>query len=140
MSETSNTLFITAARQKYRFPSPVGGGGLTVEQLFDLPLTATGNRASLDSVARETNRLLKEQTEESFVETRSNPLKTELSNKLEIVKAIIAIRQEEQEAARLRTERAEKRQRLLAAIEAAENRTLSEASVDDLRKQLAELD
>src|SRR5688500_16288374 len=103
MSDTTNDLFITAARSKYRFPSI--RGDLAVEQLFDLPLTAKGG-FSLDAVARETNKRLKEQTEESFVDTRSNPLKAELSDKLEIAKAVIAIRQAEAEAARARAERA----------------------------------
>jgi len=44
-------IFERAARAKVRFSSAVGE--LTTEQLFDLPLTATGNRLSLDAVARD---------------------------------------------------------------------------------------
>jgi uncharacterized protein YabN with tetrapyrrole methylase and pyrophosphatase domain len=131
-----NDLFITAARKKYRFDS--NKGALTVEQLFDLPLTSKSG-FDLDSVAKATNKQLKEQTEDSFVLVSVNPLKGELSDKLEIVKAVISIRQAENEAARLQAERAAQRQRLRAAIDEAKTRQLSQASVEDLERQLAEL-
>lgn len=130
-------LFLAAARSKFRFPS--SKGQLTVEQLFDLPLTSAAG-ASLNATAVAINSDLKAQAEESFVETTTNPLKTELAIKLEIVKAVIAIKQAENKAAAEKRERAEKKAKILAAIEAAENRELSQAGVADLRKQLADLD
>lgn len=134
----SNALFITAAQRKYRYDSPKGQ--LTTEQLFDLQLKATrAGQLDLDEVAKETNRQLKQETEESFVSTRSNPLKNELENKLEIIKAVIAMKQEEAEKVRLAGQRAGERQRILEAIDQAKTRQLSQASVEDLEKQLAAL-
>lgn len=127
-------LFEAAARGKYRFTS--AKGQLTVEDLFDLPLTSR-NGFDLDMVARAVNTELKNASEESFVTTsRRN---TELENKLEIVKHIIAIKQAEKAEAAERAVRIERKRKILDAIERKEDQQLSEASIDDLRQQLAEL-
>lgn len=127
-------LFEAAARGKYRFTS--AKGQITTEDLFDLPLTSK-NGFDLDMVARTVNSELKSASEESFVTTtRRN---TDLENKLEIVKAVIALRQEEKAAAADRAARLEKKRKILDAIESKEDQQLSEASIEDLRQQLAEL-
>lgn len=82
---------------------------------------------------------MKQQEEESFVVVSSNPLKGQLNDKLEIVKHVIRIKQAELEIARGQAERAAQRQRLRAAIDEAKTRQLSQASVEDLERQLAEL-
>lgn len=43
-------IFEIASRRKYRFPSAIGE--LTVEQLWDLPLTDPKRGATLDNVAK----------------------------------------------------------------------------------------
>lgn len=92
MSEIS--MFERASREKLRFPSVKGE--LTIEQLWDLPLQSSrSNTVDLDSVARTVNTDLKAVTEESFVETRSNPQKAVLTLKLDILKHIIATKQAE---------------------------------------------
>lgn len=131
-----SSLFLLAARQKYRFPSI--RGELTAEQLFDLPLTSKSG-FDLNSTAKAINSALKDVTTDSFVETISDPRKPELTAKLEIVKEVIAIKQAENAAAADKAKRAEKRAKILDAIAAAETRELSKASVDELRKQLDEL-
>ena len=129
--------YITAIRKKYRFPS--NAGYLTLEQVWDLPLThKTG--LDLDTVARTINAELKSITEESFVETKVNPRKPDLEMKLAIVKDVIATKIEEQKAATERAERASKRAKLLDALAALEDRSLQSASKDELLKQLADLD
>lgn len=132
-----NTLFITAARRKFRYESV--RGDLTTEQLFDLPLTAA-NGFSLDDVARATNAELREQAEDSFVETRTNPRKGTLESMLEIVKFVIASKQADAAKAASRADRAAKRQKLLAAIESKDDAALSAASRDELAAELAKLD
>jgi beta-glucosidase-like glycosyl hydrolase len=127
-------LFEAAARGKYRFTS--AKGQITTEDLFDLPLTSK-NGFDLDMVARSVNNELKAASEESFVTT--NRRNTELENKLEIVKFVIQLRQAEKAEAADRAERLARKRKILDAIENKENQQLSEASLDDLRQQLAEL-
>lgn len=134
-------LFAIAARKKFRFPSPVGD--LTAEQLWDLPLLARETRqikVDLDTVARGINTELKSVTEESFVAVKPNPRQKELADKLEIVKAVIGVKQEEAAKAAAAVVRAEKRRKLVDALARQEDKALYEASKDDLVKQLAELD
>lgn len=92
MSE--NNIFEQASREKLRFPSIKGD--LVIEQLWDLPLQSSrSNTVDLDSVARTVNADLKAVTEESFVQTRTNPVKAQLTLKLDILKHIIATKQTE---------------------------------------------
>lgn len=134
-----NDLFIKAAKNKFRFPSVLGGPGITVEDLFTLSLTGN-NGLNLDQVAREVNRQLKEQTEESFVQTRKSATKTLLEDKLDIVKTVIQIKQDDMEKSKKAVERAAKRQKLMEAIDNADNRELQTASKEELLKQLEELE
>lgn len=127
--------FLYATQNKLRFVVPQTGGSVSTEQLFDLPLT------KLDLAARFINTELKSVTEESFIETaKPDPRKGSLTVALEIVKAVIAIKQEANAALAKRRERAEQRQVLLSAIEASELRELSTAGVADLKAKLAALD
>lgn len=126
-----------AAQLKLRFPSK--RGDLLAEQLFDLPLkSATG--FDLDTVAKGLSAQLKGASEESFVEdTTADPRKTALTVALEIVKDVIKTKQEENRAAADRRDRAEKRKKLLDALAAKEEQQLSAASIEDLKKQIADL-
>jgi hypothetical protein len=129
-------LFLVAAQKKYRFPSTKGD--LVAEQLFDLPLLSA-NGANLDNLARTINNQLKAVSEESFV-TPSVKANVDLTNKLEIVKAVIKIKQDLATAAAERVAKAEKRRRILDALAAQDEKALTTASRDDLEKQLAALD
>lgn len=136
MSEVN--LFLIAATCAFRFPSV--RGDLTTEQLFDLPLTSR-NGFNLDEVAKEINAELKAAGEESFVVPNANSARRlELERKLEIVKFVIADKQAKAAAAASRAEKADKRRKILDALETKENQELTQASKDDLLKQLAELD
>jgi len=135
-------LFEIAARKKLRFPSALGA--LTVEQLWDLPLVVkSGHRgpaADLNSVAIAINSELKSISSESFVEVKPNPRLGELQTGLEIVKRIIAVKQEEAKAAKDAAERAEKRRKLLEALGDKEDEAIKSLSREDILKQLAEID
>jgi hypothetical protein len=135
MSEVN--LFLLASRKKFRFSSE--RGELTVEQLWDIPLTSRSG-FSVNNIAIEVNRELKSLEEESFVETSKNPRRDTLRAMLELLKTVIAVRQEEAQKASEATERATKRQKIMEAIEAKEKEGLQSASLDDLKLQLAALE
>lgn len=136
MSENTN-LFELASRQKLRFPSI--RGELTTEDLWSLPLTSK-NGFNLDAVAREVNGQLKAVTEESFVETRTNPEKKIHELQLEIVKHIIAVRIAENEATQKRVELKQKRDRLLDLLAQKEEQQLMGKSVEEIRAELDALE
>lgn len=92
--------FEKAIRNKFRFPS--AKGELSVEQLWDLPLLVKTQGIDLNSVAVALNNELKTLGEESFVETGSNPKRALVSDKLDIVKYIISVKQEEKNVAEKR--------------------------------------
>lgn len=126
---TIENLFVTATREKYRFESKVGL--LTVEDLWELPLTSS-NKASLDNVAITLNRKLKDGEEESFVSAKKKDVVT--SNKLEIVKHVIAVREAENEQKIAEAKRREQRETIQRLIEQKELEGLNGKSIDELRE------
>ena len=126
-------------RNPQEVPLPVDQGLLTVEQLWELPLTST-SKFDLDTIAREVNTELKGVTEESFVSVKPDPRKKELEGKLEILKHVIAVKVKEQEDAKNASERAQKRKKLVEALASKEDEALTKMSKDEILKQLAELE
>lgn len=127
-----------AAVNKVRFPS--SRGELTVENLFQLPLRSTSG-FDLDTIAKTVNAQLKGVSEESFVEdTTADPRKTALAVSLEIIKDVIATKQAENRAAAAKVARAAERKKLLDVLAAKKDEKLSQASIEELEKKLAELD
>jgi hypothetical protein len=132
-------LLIRASRTQIRFPS--NKGPLTLEDLWVLPLTSRGpTLTSLDALAKAVHQQIQSETSISFVETKPNVRLKLLNDQLELLKGVIKIRLEENEKALERAAKADKRRKLLEALETQENRELSNASKDELLKQLAELD
>jgi hypothetical protein len=130
-------IFERAARAKLRFPSPAGD--LTVEQLFDIPLSARTGKLDLDSLARATYMELQQIGELSFVDERPDPRKTELELRFEIIKHVIDAKKADKAAAEKAAETRELRNRLLDAKAAKQEQRLSELSEEDIDKQLAAL-
>jgi|SRR5690606_40547937 len=126
-------MFEKATRLKLRFDSTKGA--LTVEQLWDLPLQSKSG-FDLDTVAKEVNKDLKSVTEESFVETRTNPRKGELELKLEIVKHIIKTKQDENAAAQTAAARREERKRLEAILATKQAQELEGLDVAEIQRRL----
>ena len=131
-----SNIFKQAAQLKMRFPSV--RGFLIAEQLFDLPLTSK-NGFDLDTVAKDVNKLLKEQAEESFVSTTDNPLASVYQVMLDIVKEIIADKLAEAAAARTRSSNAAERQSLLALLDEKNKDELKGLSKEELQKRISEL-
>jgi len=130
-------IFERAVRAKLRFSSSLGE--LTTEQLFDLPLTAKGNQASLDSLARRVFNELKLIGEISFVESKPDPRKTELTLQLDILKYVIESKKAAAEAAESRVKKAELRRQLTEALEAKKGQELQSMTTEQIQAKLAEL-
>jgi hypothetical protein len=130
-------LFLRAAREKLRFPSP--SGLLTAEDLFDLPIRSTDARkASLEGVGNELLLKLKAIPEASILDLASaNPARTALDLSVEIVRFVITTKQDEAVRAASALARRQEADRLRALIS---SRKASETPVEDLEKQLAALD
>lgn len=128
-------MFEQATRMKLRFTTPQGQ--LTVEDLWDLPLTST-TRANLDQIAVGLYAELNSNRNISFVNSNSTG-DTTLQIKFDIVKHIIDTRKAENLATAEARARKEKKQQILALIDQKETENLSSKSLDDLRKMAEEL-
>ena len=125
------SIFQTATRKKLRFESQKGQ--LSVEDLWDLPLTSETGKANLDDIAREVNRQLKAIKEESFV-TEAVSGNSSMELKLEILKSIIVVKKEEGAAAALARANALKKQEILGLIAKKQGEQLAGSSLEDLQK------
>ena len=126
MTTNTETLFEAASRQKLRFDSKVGQ--LSVEDLWDLPLTSA-TKANLDQIAVELNRQLKG-TEESFVSTGKKNTVVEL--KFEIVKHVIGVRVAENQAKLDERAKAARKEQIETLIEEKKSEGLKALSIDEL--------
>lgn len=127
-------LFEIASRKAYRFPSVKGD--LSIEHLWQLPLQSkTGT--DLDSVAQGLDDALQKAGKSSFVNTGGNPAKTELTNKLEIVKHIISVKIAESEAAREAARNAEVRERAKEVLAKRADQKLENLSDEELARLAA---
>jgi hypothetical protein len=125
-----DNMFELASRSKVRFPYK---GLISVEDLWDLPVEA------LDSIYKTLNAKVKQSNEESLL---SKPTKqdSELTMQIEIVKRIVAVKQEEA-AARLKAkEQREKKQRLMEILANKQDAELQNKSTEEIQKMLAELE
>lgn len=129
-----NNIFEQASRLKLRFYSPKGL--LSVEDLWDLPLTGSG--ANLDNVARGLHRQLKNDDDVSFVLKERKSDET-IQLKFDLVKHIIDVRLTENAAAAAVQANKERKQKLLAILEQKEDQSLQTLSADELRKMINEL-
>ena len=127
-------LFEQATRLKLRFDTP--NGLLTVEDLWDLPLTSA-RRANLDDIAKGLNRAVKETEEESFVTPRAS--NTELGLKFEIVKHVIAAKMRENEAERTAADKKRQRERIMEIMAQKQDSELAGKSLEELQGLLAAL-
>ena len=126
-------MFEQASRQKLRFDTLKGL--LSVEDLWDLPLTGP---VSLDTIAIDLHRQTQADSNVSFVITDR---KTDPSVQLrfDIVRHVIDVRLEEKKTADDAREASVKKQKLLAILARKEDAALEGASVDELRRMVAEL-
>ncbi len=132
-------IFEQASRERIRFQTQVGA--VSVEDLWDLPLSSKTNKPNLDDIAKGLYKELKN-TEDavSFVNKPATSSKTNRTQLMfDIVMHIIHVRLEENAAAAKTRETAEKRQKIMEILADREENTLKTASTEDLNKMLDEL-
>lgn len=131
-------IFEEASRLKLRFESP--RGELTVENLWDLPLSSTvANKPNLDDLAKGLNRQLKSTDDTSFVNPKSN-VNAILQLKFDLVLHVLRTKQAENSAALQRRELEERRNKLREALASKEEQALTSKTADEIRAELAELE
>ena len=129
-------MFEKAARLKLRFDT--SKGLVTVEDLFDLPLTVRNGGASLDNIVKGIARQIRETETESFVLTTTKA-DTILQLKLEIVKHVIAVKKTEAEEAEQAANKKAQKQKILGILARKQDEALEGASEEDLKKLLETL-
>lgn len=131
-------MFAFATKKKIRFET--SKGLLSVEDLWDLPLTSDNGRPNLDDVAKGIYKAMKEGEEISFVKSNaaSNAAFNVLKTKFDIVKYIIDVKLAEAEAAKKAKETKARNQRILGLIAQKEDEALASKSKEELLAMLAE--
>lgn len=125
----ATNIFEYAVRNKVRFPFK---GMISVEDLWDLSLT------NLDSIYKTLNKQVKQSEEESLLTTKTS-VDTELEVQIAIIKYIVSVKLEEQEAREKAAAKKAQKQKIMSIIATKEDEALQNSSVDDLRKMLDEL-
>lgn len=121
-------MFDKATRMKLRFPT--SRGEISVEDLWDLPLTSETDKPNLDDVARglwTKTKMVHAQL--SFVTPEHKPADDSVLA-LDIVKHVIAVRVAERDERLQAKEKADKKQQILAI--------LADKQVDDLKGKSSE--
>ena len=124
----STNMFEIATRNKFRFPFK---GVISTEDLWDLSVE------SLDNVFKTLNSEMKKTKEESLLSTKSKDDEV-LELKIEIVKHIVAVKQEEKEARERKFLDRERNQKIMSIIAAKQDEQLYNMSVEELQKLLVE--
>ena len=129
-------IFKQATKLKLRFSSV--RGDLTVEDLWDLPLTSKSN-LSLDGVGKPIQKALRESDEDSLVAVPTTS-KNELNSlRLAVIKEIISVKQEEnlikQNQAAVESQKALLKQ----ALASKKVDEINSLSVEEIEKRLASM-
>lgn len=128
-------LYLEAAKLKLRFETP--RGLLSVEDLFDLPLTTSPNKLNLDDIARSIYKKIHNEVNISFVdETTAMTSSKELQLKMEIVKNVIAIKKAELDIVVQKARQAELEQKLCSLIEQKKDEQLRSKTIEELQAEL----
>lgn len=124
-------MFEYATRNKLRFNYH---GMLTVEDLWDLSVE------SLNEIYKNLNKHLKEESEESLLDEKVNPDKELITVSIDIVKHIVSVKLEKQNAQRMAAERSIQKQKILKIMAKKQDSELQEKSLDELSQMLDKLD
>lgn len=129
-------MYKKAAQLKVRFST--AKGELTVEDLFDLPLSSGVGRPNLNDIAKALHKRLKDSDDVDFVDTvkRSDTLD---QLKFDLVRDVIAVRVAERDAADIAAARKEEKQKIMALIEKKKDEALSGTSLEELEARLKAL-
>jgi hypothetical protein len=130
-------IFEQASINKLRFSSAVGD--ITTEQLWDLPLTANGDRVDLDKLARLVNSELKSIDECSFVNLKPDPRKRDLELRLDILKHVIEAKLTAKAAKEKAIAESAYRRKLVDALASKEAAEISGMTKEQIQAELAKL-
>lgn len=123
-------IFEMATRNKFRFPYK---GLISVEDLWDL------SQVQLDSIYKNLNKEIKQIQEESLLSAK-NSEDAELQAKIDIVKYIFTVKQQEAIQRSIDAENAYKKRRIMEILAQKQDDSLMGKSEDELRKMLKELE
>lgn len=123
-------IFEMATRNKFRFPYK---GLISVEDLWDL------SHVQLDSIYKNLNKEIKQTQEESLLSAK-NSEDAELQAKIDIVKYIFTVKQQEAIQRSIDAENAYKKRRIMEILAQKQDDSLMGKSEDELRKMLKELE
>lgn len=123
-------VFEMATRNKFRFPYK---GLISVEDLWDL------SHVQLDSIYKNLNKEIKQIQEESLLSAK-NSEDAELQAKIDIVKYIFTVKQQEAIQRSIDAENAYKKRRIMEILAQKQDDSLMGKSEDELRKMLKELE
>ena len=126
-----DNMWIEALKNKYRFEFK---GLINVEDLFDLRLE------DLDHIYKGLKRDENDLQVDSLLDANKNPLKKEIEVKINIVKTIFEMKEEEIEKAKVARANKAQKEKILAIIENKQDQELTEKSIDELRKIYNSLD
>ncbi len=131
-------MFERASRMKLRFEST--RGLLTVEDLWDLPLTArSASLPSLDDLARTLARKLTDTAHQVSFVLPTTTADESLQLQFDVVKHVIEVRMAERAARETQAANREKKQKLLSLIAQKQDAQLSDKSVEELQAMVEEL-
>ena len=126
-------MFEKSSRAKLRFET--SKGQLTVEDLWDLPLTGTAGKINLDDIAIALNKQLKSSDDVSFVNQDKKSDAT-IQLKFDVVKHIIEVRIAENDARSAARANEDQKQVILALIAKKQNENLESLSLEELQKMV----
>lgn len=117
-----NDLFVMATRRKFRFPFK---GMVSVEDLWDLSVK------NLDTIFKALKAEARQANEESLLTTKSIA-DTELDAKIEIIKYIVMVKQEEAAHREQLAANREQMRRIDEIIAAKQDQALQDKSIEEL--------
>lgn len=132
----TNELFLKASRIKLRFQTK--RGSITVEDLWDLPLTSNTGKVNLDELAIEAFNKIEQTPTVSFVTTVSKA-DSIAELQLEILKYVISVKQAENSEKLQANAKAAEKQKLLEILsrkQDAAKENLSEQELIDMINKL----
>lgn len=129
-------MFEKASRLRLRFDSPKGL--LSVEDIWQLPLTSATGKANLDDIAKGLNQQIQHQNVGSFVQ-ETVAVDAVVQLKFDIILHVIKVRLAENEIARMSAAKAEQKQKIMAIIAQKKDEQLSGMKLEELTAMLASL-
>lgn len=133
---SSENMFEFALRAKMRFPASKAPGGLSLEQLWDVPLRSNDG-FNLNAIAKDLNKSLKTASEENFVDdVKLTTAQVEARRAFDIVKYVIDTKLDEETKAKNRAARRAEEERLLGALAKKQDAALDGMSEAAIKKRI----